>query len=283
MTWCYAALPLAQVQTRLNLNLWAEEKSTSNTTNQNNRGPSTFRWAMIIFCVWMACVRGLQALYKALAPNVPTMTMKEVVQYPVNHVNQSVLSLGTVETIFDVFVVAFLLGSACYYRCFLDQPTSFRFLLGTLFLVTIGMDSIGFVVGFVAGFEDGMDQSQHPSTTPEIDYVTVPGAARFVAMVHQGLLWAMRLFIIIVGTKTRMHVRRKYAIPGDDCTDCCCMVCCPCCTVIQLSNHTANYHETPMDYGAEDGLQDPNNSSSSQFKDHPPPMAVAMPVISSVV
>eukprot|EP00978_Attheya_sp_CCMP212_P006016 scaffold13544_cov50-Attheya_sp.AAC.5 len=56
------------------------------------------------------------------------------------------------------------------------------------------------------------------------------------------LIWV--LFSIVMVTKVRGHVRAAYHIPEHGCRgceDCCCAVWCTCCTVAQLSRHTADY------------------------------------------
>lgn len=55
------------------------------------------------------------------------------------------------------------------------------------------------------------------------------------------LFWLFAAFLII---KTRNHIRSKYSIPEQNCRGCediCCAFWCSCCTVAQMSRHTADY------------------------------------------
>ena len=50
--------------------------------------------------------------------------------------------------------------------------------------------------------------------------------------------------LVFLATKTRRHVRAKYAIPEQRCAGCedfCCSLWCNCCVVAQLARHTADY------------------------------------------
>ncbi|KAL7556767.1 hypothetical protein ACA910_009194 [Epithemia clementina (nom. ined.)] len=253
MTCCYGALPLAQVQTRMHLNLLGHERDS------HTHAPSAFRIGFILFVVWMGSVRFCQATFKMLAPNVEDLTMAaQAIQTTGSHADAAVLGIGTLDMLYDLAIIAFLVGASVWYRCFLDRPSHFRWILAVLFVATIGMDSIGVLVGFVAGFEDGMDET-NGAQNQNIEYVTVPGLARFMAFIYYVLIWGMRFFILIAGAKTRSFLRRKYAIPGDCCMDCICMSCCTCCTIVQMSMHTANYVVTPYNYGSENGLYNDNH------------------------
>lgn len=254
MAFFYTSLPLAQVQTRLQLTFCGHEKHSSSV-----HGPSAFRVAMMLFVGWLASVRGLEALFKLIAPDVPSLTMHSAAQRPVGtHSAAATMSASSLGFWYDVLVVLFLVGVSVWYRCFLDQPRHFRFILGFLFVVTITVDSITFLMGFVGGVDDSLSQSSsaNPSEA-KYESVDVPAMAQLVGVLHLFLLWGMRLFIVYAGTRTRSFLRQKYAIPGADCADCCWMWWCPCCTVIQMSTHTADYRgQQHFNYGAENGLDD---------------------------
>ncbi|KAL7580568.1 hypothetical protein ACA910_003690 [Epithemia clementina (nom. ined.)] len=254
MTWCYGALPLAQVQTRMNLNLLGHERDS-----RTHGAPSAFRIGFILFVVWMCSVRFCQATFKLLAPNVENQTMfAHAKQTTGSHVDAAVLGVGTLDILYDLAIIAFLVGVSVWYRCFLDRPSHFRWILAVLFVATIGMDSIGVLVGIVANFEDGLDET-NGKQNQNIEHVMVPGMARLIAFIHLLLMWGMRIFIVYAGTMTRSFLRRKYAIPGDGCGDCLCMFFCTCCAVVQMSTHTANYAMTPYNYGSENGLDHDDN------------------------
>ena len=57
-----------------------------------------------------------------------------------------------------------------------------------------------------------------------------------------GLLWFV--FVLVLITKTRKHIRDKYSINQKNCKgceDCCCGFWCGCCTIAQMARHTADY------------------------------------------
>jgi Cys-rich protein (TIGR01571 family) len=63
-------------------------------------------------------------------------------------------------------------------------------------------------------------------------------------IVHSWLGFFLAIFMVILVTKTRKHVRLKYGIPEAGCAGCedfCCSLWCNCCTVAQLARHTADY------------------------------------------
>jgi Cys-rich protein (TIGR01571 family) len=71
---------------------------------------------------------------------------------------------------------------------------------------------------------------------------------------------AFVVYQVVVLTRTRAHVRRLYGIPERYCgcagglEDCCCSCWLPCCTVLQVARHTADYSRYPASYLSETGL-----------------------------
>lgn len=252
---CYGpSLALAQVQTRLNLNICGAERHSAATPHY---GPSAFRMGMILFVVFKVGVLGLPALYHVLAPNVTKMTASSQFSYDENsHTYKAMLSVFNLISVFGLLVVLFLVGASLKYRCFLEKPSSFRILLGVFFFATVCVDIIVYVIYSVAALGDASHKQ-----SPNIQYVDVPTSARFVAILHLILVYGMLIFILYAGTKTRTLIRKKYAIPQGCCGDCCCMFWCLCCSIAQMSSHTADYRKQPMDYGAENGLKENNQFS----------------------
>jgi Cys-rich protein (TIGR01571 family) len=46
------------------------------------------------------------------------------------------------------------------------------------------------------------------------------------------------IYFIVIGTKTRIAVRKKYDIEGSGFEDCCCFYWCTCCAITQMASHT---------------------------------------------
>ncbi len=70
-----------------------------------------------------------------------------------------------------------------------------------------------------------------------------------------GLLWFV--FVLVLITKTRQHIRAKYSIPEKECKgceDCCCGFWCGCCTIAQMARHTADYENYAARCCSETGL-----------------------------
>ena len=52
-------------------------------------------------------------------------------------------------------------------------------------------------------------------------------------------------YLLLVGIRTRMYIRKKYRIPSACCgdlEDCCCIFFCNCCAISQMARHTADYN-----------------------------------------
>jgi hypothetical protein len=68
------------------------------------------------------------------------------------------------------------------------------------------------------------------------------------------LFWTYMLALLI---RVRAHVRQRYSIPERHCAgceDCCCAFWLPCCTVLQIARHTADYATHRAVYCTETGL-----------------------------
>lgn len=68
------------------------------------------------------------------------------------------------------------------------------------------------------------------------------------------LFWG---YYMIIFVKTRMALRRKYAIPEQACSGCedfMCGCCCSCCSISQMARHTADYDKYPGQCCTENGL-----------------------------
>lgn len=61
------------------------------------------------------------------------------------------------------------------------------------------------------------------------------------------------LFLVMVVTNTRKHVRHAYAIPGGD-TDCCTACLCTCCVITQMARHTVDFNTQKASLCSKDGL-----------------------------
>jgi len=73
-------------------------------------------------------------------------------------------------------------------------------------------------------------------------------------------LVAWVVYFIIIGTKTRLQVRRRYNIDGTCCgdscmDDCCCFFWCTCCTTIQMARHTHDEKFYPYKFDRPTGLE----------------------------
>jgi hypothetical protein len=61
----------------------------------------------------------------------------------------------------------------------------------------------------------------------------------------------------VAAVRTRRAIREKHAIPEQTCVGCedvVCVACCGCCTVVQMSRHTADYDKYPAHCCTETGL-----------------------------
>lgn len=66
------------------------------------------------------------------------------------------------------------------------------------------------------------------------------------------------IYIVVIGTRYRMYMRRKYDIPTDNCgdgvEDCCCVFWCSCCVACQTHKHTHDDIKYPYSCFAPTGL-----------------------------
>ena len=78
----------------------------------------------------------------------------------------------------------------------------------------------------------------------------------FIGIV-KGCQLAFWIYMMIAIIRTRQAVRSKFAIPEQCCPGCedaLCAICCGCCTIMQMSRHTADYETYAAQCCTEDGL-----------------------------
>ena len=79
----------------------------------------------------------------------------------------------------------------------------------------------------------------------------------------KGFQLAFWFYMIIAIIRTRQAIRSKYAIPEQSfpgCEDAVCAVYCGCCTIMQMSRHTADYDTYEAQCCSEDGLPSNDNT-----------------------
>lgn len=68
------------------------------------------------------------------------------------------------------------------------------------------------------------------------------------------------LFVLLIASKTRAAIRKKYNITPSYCgpfEDCCCVLFCGCCTASQMAKETVDYETTPSSCCSKNGIDRP--------------------------
>jgi Cys-rich protein (TIGR01571 family) len=132
--------------------------------------------------------------------------------------------------------------------------TTFRHLLG-LSLSYFVIDRI--LIFIISVFKSGVihdDYMQYTvSSYPDTYSDSVEAViCEYIRLVLRYLRWAFMSIIII---RTRQAVRAKYIIPQQCCCeDAVCAICCGCCTIMQMSRHTADYEKYEAPCYTETGI-----------------------------
>ena len=85
----------------------------------------------------------------------------------------------------------------------------------------------------------------------------VPKWALRLDRVRESLTLLYSIFILVIMTRVRAHIRQKYQIPEQSCNGCedfCCSLWCSACTVCQMARHTADYKAHPASMCSDTGL-----------------------------
>jgi Cys-rich protein (TIGR01571 family) len=106
------------------------------------------------------------------------------------------------------------------------------------------------------GYEDYFEQDESTNTDGTTAAV-LPVGFYVVYYIRQILGYAFWFYFVIAAVRTRRAIREKHAIPEQTCVGCedvVCVACCGCCTVMQMSRHTADYDKYPAQCCTETGL-----------------------------
>mmetsp|Transcript_2443 Transcript_2443/g.3099 ORF Transcript_2443/g.3099 Transcript_2443/m.3099 type:complete len:225 (+) Transcript_2443:76-750(+) len=88
-------------------------------------------------------------------------------------------------------------------------------------------------------------------------YLTTESSKQAMLYAFDALNLLFGVFVLYLVAKTRSKVRARYDIPTENCGACedvCCSFWCSCCTVAQISRHTADYENYPALCCSETGL-----------------------------
>jgi Cys-rich protein (TIGR01571 family) len=108
------------------------------------------------------------------------------------------------------------------------------------------------------------DDSVHGSAdNSELSFLVV-----VFSLIHMFLGYGWPIMVAVWIFQARLVVRKMYAIPGDNCTDCLCSSFLPCCTIGQILRHTTDYDKYEGNLCTSDGLR-PNStlSTATGFRD----------------
>lgn len=85
----------------------------------------------------------------------------------------------------------------------------------------------------------------------------IPGWIIFLLGLRSLLAFMFSVYVLFAMIRTRMYIRKKYAIREQYCSgcdDCCLSFWCSCCTVSQMDRHTADYRQLNASCCSETGL-----------------------------
>lgn len=115
-----------------------------------------------------------------------------------------------------------------------SEESSWRSTYRTVLMITIAVGVLRFILAFTSTILYPPDDSGNQTGNPV-------SAASDIA----GFLFLIYVLVIII--RTRGHVRERYAIQGDCCSDCCCSFWCRWCVVAQMARQTHDYVAQPVE------------------------------------